>query len=131
MQRLVLLTVLVLAVLAANANAGKVTIRGQCVDCNRPEEESTTHKSSGSQDHAAHSPGQSKTSAAPAQASNSDWSQQLSNRFKRQWGGQQVIRFDGDDGGFSGGRSVTTIDGRGYPGTVVRNNDCVGCNIRG
>ncbi|KAH8392713.1 hypothetical protein KR215_002737, partial [Drosophila sulfurigaster] len=114
---------------------GKVTIRGQCVDCNRPEEESTTRKSSGTHDQAAHSAGQSKTAAASGQASNADWSQQLSNRFKRQWGGQQVIIFDdfggGSSGGFSGGGSVTTIDGRGYPGTVVRNSDCVGCNIRG
>lgn len=52
-------------------------------------------------------------------------------RFVRQLGGRQVIYTnDGNGGGGWSGR-VTTIDGNRYPGTVVRNDDCVGCNIRG
>lgn len=56
-------------------------------------------------------------------------------RHKRQYGGRQVILtddgFGGGSGGYSNGGRITTIDSRGYPGTVVRNDDCVGCNIRG
>ncbi|KAH8372125.1 hypothetical protein KR093_010116, partial [Drosophila rubida] len=114
---------------------GKVTIRGQCVDCNRPEEESTTPKSSSSShDHAAHSHGQGKAAA------DDDDLQQISHvahssspryRLKRQWGGRQVITLDGPDADIYRGGPVTTLDSRGYPGTLVRNSDCVGCNIRG
>ncbi|KAH8296934.1 hypothetical protein KR044_001154, partial [Drosophila immigrans] len=110
---------------------GKVTIRGQCVDCNRPEEESTTRKSSSSHDHG----GQSKTASSANHPSSEPGSQVISsgNRFKRQWGQgvRQVINLDGSGESFYRAGGVTTIDGRGYPGTVVRNSDCVGCNIRG
>lgn len=128
--------------------AGKVTIKGECVNCNGPS--TTTHKpSTPARGHGG------KTTAKPRKATparggsdsdsdeddDSGWSlhqsadggQHINRRHKRQWGGTQVINLGeggGGGGGWSGGR-VTTIDSRGYPGTVVRNADCVSCNIRG
>ncbi|KAM8712812.1 hypothetical protein ACLKA7_013184 [Drosophila subpalustris] len=124
MRCITLLTVLVLAMLAVHVNAGKVVINGACVDCNtqKPHEESTTAKPSSS--HAEHSKGHQHT--------DKDEDDSTQERHKRQWGNRQVIITDDGPGGggWSGGR-VTTIDGNRYPGSVVRNDDCVGCNIRG
>ncbi|XP_034478656.1 bomanin-23-like [Drosophila innubila] len=131
MRCITLLTVLVLAMLAVYVNAGKVVINGACVDCNtrKPVEDSTTLKPSSSHSH------DHPYSNKDKDDSSKDSEQQIDahvGRYRRQLGNRQVIYTnDGSgNGGWSGGR-VTTIDGNRYPGTVVRNDDCVGCNIRG
>ncbi|XP_039480795.2 uncharacterized protein LOC120444879, partial [Drosophila santomea] len=59
-------------------------------------------------------------------------SQYIGRRSKRQSRGGQYIDLGGSGLGGGGGSGITTIDARGYPGgTLVRNSDCVGCNIRG
>ncbi|XP_064543449.1 uncharacterized protein LOC135431952 isoform X1 [Drosophila montana] len=147
MRCLMLLTFLILAMLAVSARAGKVTIKGECVDCNRPDAATTTTRRP-STAHGGHGrattpkpkPKSHKASDdSDEDLSMGDWNlsqgahgaQHISSgsRHKRQ---RQVIITDSGfgGGGWSGGR-VTTLDSRGRPGTVVRNDDCVGCNING
>lgn len=133
MRYITLLTVLVLAVYV---NAGKVIIGGSCVDCNtqKPDVDSTTVKPLSGHNHGGHSHTDKSHKKTKQDDDSSGDSSEEEGRFKRQWGGgRQIIRLDdGPQGGSwsGGGGRVTTIDGRS-PGTVVRNDDCVGCNIRG
>ncbi|XP_001361303.1 uncharacterized protein BomBc2 [Drosophila pseudoobscura] len=145
MKYLTLLAVLLLATLAF-VQAGKVTINGECKDCNDGRTTSTTHKTP-PRGQGRQTTAKPKPKTAPGrrhQASDEDdddsagdWtlhqsaggSQHIGRRHRRQWEPRgQYINLGGAGGG--SGR-VTTIDSRGYPGTVVRNDDCVGCNIRG
>ncbi|XP_016957949.1 bomanin Bicipital 1 [Drosophila biarmipes] len=156
MKCLTLLALLFLATLAY-AQAGKVTIKGECVNCSHGQTTTTTtHKpsSKGIANGGRATAKPKSKSPSPRRPTSSEegdddlaggWSlhqtaggsQYIGRRSKRQWGGQYIDlggsggRGAGGGGGWSGG-GVTTIDSRGYPGgTLVRNSDCVGCNIRG
>ncbi|XP_016975101.1 bomanin Bicipital 1-like [Drosophila rhopaloa] len=157
MKCLTLLALLFLATLAF-VQAGKVTINGKCVDCsNDHTTTTTTHKplrgrGNGGKTTARPRPKSTPTHRRPSSDEDDNeldgWSlhqsaggsQHIARRSKRQWGGGQYIDLGGSGGrggggsgggGWSGG-GVTTIDSRPYPGgTLVRNSDCVGCNIRG
>ncbi|EDW85751.1 uncharacterized protein Dwil_GK23236 [Drosophila willistoni] len=154
-----------LLVAVLSVQAGKVTIKGTCVDCNQPE--TTTPRAPQPSRGSSGGHGRHQTTIKPkplparrvvshADNDDDDWSLGGGNswglhqsigggrdggvsqhitgghRYKRQWGGRQIIRTGGGDGdGGWGGGPITTIDSRGQPGTFVRNNDCVGCNIRG
>ncbi|KAH8309500.1 uncharacterized protein BomBc2 [Drosophila kikkawai] len=146
MKCLTLLALLVLATLAF-VQAGKVSIKGECVHCNE-HPTTTTRKPSPARGNGGKTTAKPRSKTPPARKdSDSDeddddlsgWSlhqtsggaQHIANRrHKRQWGrgwggSEQYI------GGWTGNGPVTTIDSRGTPDTIVRNSDCVGCNIRG
>ncbi|KAH8401568.1 hypothetical protein KR009_006519 [Drosophila setifemur] len=153
------LTLLALSLLATLAfvQAGKVSIKGECVNCSHDHPvTTTTHKPTPTRGRAVTTTPKSKAKpkggGSPARrrpSSDEDddldgWSlhqsgggtQHISRRYRRQWGGGQYIDLGGSGGGgggrgWTGNGPVTTIDSRGYPGTLVRNSDCVGCNIRG
>jgi len=131
--------------------AGKVTIKGECVDCSHGHTTTTTtHKPSTGKGNGGRTTAKPKPKSSPPRRPTSSeeddddlaggWSlhqsaggsQYIGRRSKRQ--GQYIDLGGsggrGGGGGWSGG--VTTYDSRGYPGgTLVRNSDCVGCNIRG
>ncbi|XP_017117018.1 bomanin Bicipital 1 [Drosophila elegans] len=154
MKCLTLLALLFLATLAF-VQAGKVMINGKCVNCSHDHTTTTTttHKPArGRATTAKPKPKSSPTHRRPSSDEDdndldggfslhqSGGSQYIGRRSKRQWGGQYIDLGgsggrggggSGGGGGWSGG-GVTTIDSRPYPGgTLVRNSDCVGCNIRG
>ncbi|XP_020818091.1 uncharacterized protein LOC110191557 [Drosophila serrata] len=145
MKCLTLLMLLVLATLAY-VQAGKVSIKGECINCNEHPTTTTTRKPTPARGHGGKTTPKPRSKASPARKdSDSDeddddlsgWSlhqsaggAQYIGRHKRQWGGgrggsEQYI------GGWTGNGPITTIDSRGTPDTFVRNSDCVGCNIRG
>ncbi|EDW01848.1 bomanin Bicipital 1 [Drosophila grimshawi] len=152
MRCITLLTFLMLAILAISAEAGKVTINGACIDCNRPDAPTTTTRrptsaNSGRRRGRPTTP-KPKNTKTKDDSDEDDWGNfnlfqderggqhiTAARRHKRQWGHRQVIITDpgtgigGGGGGWSG--HVTTIDSRGRPGTVLHNDDCVGCNING
>ncbi|XP_022232392.1 uncharacterized protein LOC111080856 [Drosophila obscura] len=149
MKYLTLLAVLLLATLAF-VQAGKVTIKGECKDCNHDRTTTTTRKpASPTRGHGRQTTAKPKPKAASGgrqpvsdeDDSAGDWSlhqtaggsQHIGRRHRRQWEprGQYINLGGASGGGWTGDGRVTTIDSRGYPGTLVRNNDCVGCNIRG
>lgn len=113
------------------------------MDCNKPGETGTRKSTSSGRATTAKPKAKGRTATSSAEdddLSMGDWTLSqdakggqhiaANKRHKRQYGGRQVI-FTDDTSGFSNGGRVTTLDSRGYPGTLVRNNDCVGCNIRG
>ncbi|KAH8253079.1 hypothetical protein KR032_003534 [Drosophila birchii] len=146
MKCLMLLALLVLAMLAY-VQAGKVNIKGKCIDCNENPTTTTTRKPSPARGHGGKATPKPRSKSPPSrQDSDSDEDDDLSSwslhqsadgaqhissrRHKRQWiggrgGSEQYI------GGWTGNGPITTIDSRGTPDTFVRNSDCVGCNIRG
>ncbi|KAH8321011.1 hypothetical protein KR067_013210 [Drosophila pandora] len=148
MKCLTLLAFFILALLAL-VQAGKVNINGKCIDCthDRPAATTTRKTPTTSRGHSTPTTKKPKAKGAPARkpASSSeedgDWdlhqtaggAQSIARRHRRQGG--QYIDLGGSSGrgggGWSGNGQVTTYDSRGYPGTLVRNSDCVGCNIRG
>ncbi|XP_017044710.1 bomanin Bicipital 1 [Drosophila ficusphila] len=151
MKCLTLFALLFLATLAF-VSAGKVMINGKCVNCSTDKTTTstatTTHKPSTGKGGGGRTTAKPKSKSTPARRQSSSeedddddlggsWSlhqsggsQYIGRRSKRQ-GGQYIDLGRGGGGGWSGG-GVTTIDSRPYPGgTLVRNSDCVGCNIRG
>ncbi|XP_017836321.2 uncharacterized protein LOC108595572 [Drosophila busckii] len=141
MRCFILLTLLLVVLMALSVNAGSVTIKGQCVDCNKPETTSTTRKPKGGRTTTTVKP-KHRSAAKSSDESDEDTSlgdisldmdshghQHIGHRHKRQWG-RQIIRTDNNFGNSGYPGYVTTIDGRGQYEPVVRNNDCVGCNIR-
>ncbi|XP_034652684.1 uncharacterized protein LOC117891358 [Drosophila subobscura] len=150
MKYLTLLAALLLATLAF-VQAGKVTIKGECKDCNHDRTTTTTRRPVPTRGHGRPTTSKPKPRPAPGRGkpvsdeddddSAGQWSlhqsaggsQHIGRRHRRQWEprGQYINLGGAGGGGWSGDGRVTTIDSRGYPGTLVRNNDCVGCNIRG
>ncbi|KAH8331519.1 hypothetical protein KR074_005000 [Drosophila pseudoananassae] len=147
MKCLTLVAFLFLAFVAF-VQAGKVNINGKCIDCTHDRPTTTTHKTpTSSRGRSPQTTKKPKAKGAPARrpASSSeedgDWdltqtsggAQTIARRHRRQGG--QYIDLGGSSGrgggGLTGNGPVTTYDSRGYPGTLVRNSDCVGCNIRG
>lgn len=119
--------------------AGKVSIKGECVDCHR--DGTTTRRPSRTRGRQTTPKPKPKSTQHSDEDDDAGWmlsqggygAQSISRggRYKRQ-GYQQIITSDPGlgGGGWSGGR-VTTINTRGRPGTYVHNDDCVGCNING
>ncbi|KAH8290436.1 hypothetical protein KR054_002993 [Drosophila jambulina] len=143
MKCLMLLMLLVLASLAY-VQAGKVSIKGECINCNEHPTTTTRKPSSPARGHGGKTTAKPRTPARKNSDSDEDdddlsgWSlhqtaggaQHIARRHKRQWG----RGWSGSDqyiGGWTGNGPITTIDSRGTPDTFVRNSDCVGCNIRG
>lgn len=143
----------ILTVLSFFYLGGKVTINGKCVNCSHDQTTTTTHKptsgkGSGGRTTARPSSRSSPSRGRPSWDDDDDdddltggWSlhqsaggtQYIGRRSKRQSRGGQYIDLGGRGGGGGwAGSGITTIDSSGYPGgTLVRNSDCVGCNIRG
>ncbi|KAH8272922.1 hypothetical protein KR018_009911 [Drosophila ironensis] len=154
MKSWTLWALLIVATLAF-VQAGKVNINGKCIDCTHDRTTTTTTRkpaSSGRGGGKATPKPRAQSPPSRGRPSSSDedddlsgnWDlhqsadgrvQHIARRHKRQWGGggTQYINLGsgGRGGGWPGDGPVTTIDSRGYPGTLVRNSDCVGCNIRG
>ncbi|EDV55063.1 immune-induced peptide 23 [Drosophila erecta] len=157
MKSLTLLALLFLATLAF-VHAGKVSINGKCVNCSHDQTTTTTtRKPSTGKGGRGRTTAKPSSRSPPARGRSSweedddddlagGWSlhqsaggtQYIGRRSKRQLRGGQYIDLGGSGGRGGGGgggwagSGITTIDSSGYPGgTLVRNSDCVGCNIRG
>ena len=155
MKSLTLLALLILATLAF-VHGGKVTINGKCVNCSHDQTTTTTHKPTSGKGSGGRTTARPSSRSSPSRGRPSwddddddddltgDWAlhqsaggtQYIGRRSKRQSRGGQYIDLGGSGGRGGGGEwagsGITTIDSSGYPGgTLVRNSDCVGCNIRG
>ncbi|XP_017087014.2 uncharacterized protein BomBc2 [Drosophila bipectinata] len=140
MKSLTLLAFLFLAFVAF-VQAGKVNINGKCIDCTHDRPTTTTRKTpTASRGRSPQTTKKPKASGRKAPSSSEEdgvWdlaqtsggAQTIARRHRRQGG--QYIDLGRGGGGWSGNGQVTTYDSRGYPGTLVRNSDCVVCNIRG
>ncbi|XP_030374594.1 uncharacterized protein LOC115624135 [Scaptodrosophila lebanonensis] len=134
------IALLVILAVFAYASAGKVTINGKCIDCNEPTQPPATRPRTTKKSGSSGRPTPTKIGGnggrkTPARDDEIDaWAKELHNFNVKQVGGGVSQQISG--GGHrhkrqiyqSGGRR---IDASGFPGTIVHNDDCRNCNIRG